>query len=119
CKGEQHYKAVLTEEQVLEILSLEGKVSSTTLADNYGVSKSTIKAIWQGVNWSYLTKRKNDRAYHWLRALFESWKRYSGELSDRVFERVFVKCPSAQAVTGLEIEADLLRVVRLGRDAAA
>ncbi len=58
CKGEHHYKAILTEDQVLEILSLEGKVSSTTLADSYSVSKSTIKAIWQGLNWSYLTKRK-------------------------------------------------------------
>jgi len=57
-KGERHHRAILTEPQVLTILSLEGKSTSREIAARYSVSASTVKAVWQGVNWSYLTGRR-------------------------------------------------------------
>lgn len=54
-KGASHHRAKFTEQQVLEVFALKGHESSTSIAKRLGVSKSSIKAIWQGRNWSHLT----------------------------------------------------------------
>jgi hypothetical protein len=56
-RGSHHHLAKLSEDNVLEILQLEGRFTSVVIAKRYGVSKSAIKAIFQGVNWSHLTGR--------------------------------------------------------------
>lgn len=55
--GTRHHLCKLTEDQVLEIFSLRGIETSPNLADRFGVSKSAIKQIWLGRNWSHLTGR--------------------------------------------------------------
>ena len=54
-KGTDHHFCKLTEEDVLTIFNSRGIKTCTVLADDFGVSKSAVKAIWQGVNWSHLT----------------------------------------------------------------
>jgi len=55
-KGEDHSKAVLTEEQVLEILKLFPTHSNKFLAEKYGVSVSCISTIRKGRSWCHLTE---------------------------------------------------------------
>jgi hypothetical protein len=55
-KGEDHSKAVLTEEQVLEILKLFPTHSNTFLAEKYGVSVSCISTIRKGRSRCHLTE---------------------------------------------------------------
>lgn len=45
----------LTEEQVLEIFSLKGKLTQNQLAEKYGVKPSTINNIHNGYRWNWLT----------------------------------------------------------------
>lgn len=56
-RGARHHLAKLSEDQVREILDLEGTKSSSEIGQLYGVSKSTIKAIFQGRNWASFTGR--------------------------------------------------------------
>ena len=51
-RGARHHKALLSEKQVLEIR--QRGATSTVLAERYGVSKSTIKAIWARRIWTWL-----------------------------------------------------------------
>lgn len=55
CKGTDHHLCKLSEEQVIEIFRLRGIETSTSLARRFNISKSTVKAIWSGRNWSHLT----------------------------------------------------------------
>ncbi len=57
CRGSQHHLAKLTKTDVIEILKLEGKSTAGKIAQRFGVSTSTIKAIFIGTNWSWLTGR--------------------------------------------------------------
>lgn len=63
--GERHYKAVLTESQVLEILhAAHGGEAAKNLSARFGVSTGTIYAIRSGTNWRSLTddaRRKLDQ----------------------------------------------------------
>lgn len=54
-KGRDHHLCKLTEEQVIQIFNARGTRTSVELAKDFGVSKSAIKLIWQGRNWSWLT----------------------------------------------------------------
>ncbi len=55
-RGEDHYKAVLTEFDVIEIREKRRKgMSLLRLANQYGVAKSNINAICQGRIWKHLT----------------------------------------------------------------
>lgn len=57
-KGEDHAKAKLTEEQVIEIINLmyDG-VYAGTISDMYGLSETSIASIKHGKNWKHLTNR--------------------------------------------------------------
>ncbi len=54
-QGEKHHRAKLTEKDVLKIReSLSLGSSQDDLAQNFGVSKKTIQAIYYKTNWKYL-----------------------------------------------------------------
>lgn len=53
-RGERCGKAKLTEMQVREIKSLEGKIGSRRLSRMFGVSRSTIIAIRHGKSWNWM-----------------------------------------------------------------
>lgn len=52
--GEDHSAAVLTEEKVLAIKALNGLKTTSEVAEQFGVHKSTIYHIWSGNNWKHL-----------------------------------------------------------------
>lgn len=53
-RGKGHYRNKLTNEQVLEIYSRKGQ-SAKAIAPEYGVTRESIRDIWTGKNWSWLT----------------------------------------------------------------
>ncbi|OHD24489.1 MAG: hypothetical protein A2Y38_07640 [Spirochaetes bacterium GWB1_59_5] len=54
-RGSKHWKARLTEEQVLEIAAaLRAGVTQQALADRFGIARSTVGHISQGRNWVWL-----------------------------------------------------------------
>ena len=53
-RGERSGTAKLTEEQVLEILSLRGKVMQKHLAQRYGVRREAISKIQTGKRWFHV-----------------------------------------------------------------
>jgi hypothetical protein len=53
--GEGHAWAKLNEAQVREIKKLLGKVSRSTIAERYGVSKGAIQCIANGKSWKHIT----------------------------------------------------------------
>ncbi len=58
-KGEQHYKATLTEQQVKEILELlqDGKITKRGIERKYGVGRGVVTAIASGKSWKHITKK--------------------------------------------------------------
>lgn len=62
-RGERSGHSVLAQEQVAEILALQGVVSIVEIAEKYGVSVGTIWDIFAGHSWAWLsTNRKIDVA---------------------------------------------------------
>lgn len=55
-RGEQHYQAKLTENDVRVILALKGKRQGAVLAKRFGVSISLIGSIQRGKCWAWLDK---------------------------------------------------------------
>jgi hypothetical protein len=53
-KGVAHYRARLTEEQVLEIIASKGVTPQVELAAKYGVTREAISRIHAGKNWKHL-----------------------------------------------------------------
>lgn len=55
--GERHPRAMLTEDDVRQILAARGGPRGTgaSLAREFGVSKATIGAIWNGRNWRHVS----------------------------------------------------------------
>lgn len=53
--GEMNSMARLNKSQVLEIVSLKGKLSSSQIGRLYGVTSSAVLAIFRGKNWSRVT----------------------------------------------------------------
>ena len=53
-KGEKHHFAKLTEEQVVKIRSLKGKMKQYQIAGMYGVQRQTISRIINRTRWSHL-----------------------------------------------------------------
>jgi len=55
--GEDSYSAILTEEDVIDIINLlkKGGISQQKIADRYGVKQITISNIWTGRSWAWLT----------------------------------------------------------------
>lgn len=53
-KGESAPSSKLTNEQVLEIRSMHGKLSQRKVALKYGLGKSTVGSIWRGEHWRHL-----------------------------------------------------------------
>lgn len=56
ARGTSHYKAQLTEEQVLEII--KWKESHRDAAIKYGVSKSAVVHIRRGTSWAHIPRPK-------------------------------------------------------------
>lgn len=54
--GEQNHNTLLTEAQVVEALSLRGKVPGPRVAAQYGVHPQTIYSIWRGDNWKHIPR---------------------------------------------------------------
>lgn len=54
-KGAKHYKARLTEAQVIEILASD--LSLSKLAKKYGVGRSTIGSIKEGRSWKHIERK--------------------------------------------------------------
>ena len=54
-KGQDHYLAVLTNEDVLTIIGLKGVEKGTVVAKYFGVTKNTIYSIWRGETWKHLS----------------------------------------------------------------
>jgi hypothetical protein len=54
-KGEEHPRAKLTSEQVKDICARRGAVSQSKLAELYGVTKTCIRHVQLGRNWSSVT----------------------------------------------------------------
>lgn len=52
--GDKHYAAKLTTDDVCRIRSLRGIVNQCELADEYGLSQSSISSIQLGKHWSHL-----------------------------------------------------------------
>jgi hypothetical protein len=53
CSGSAHGAAKLSEADVARILSRYA--DSKTIASDYGISRHTVFAIWQGKNWRHLS----------------------------------------------------------------
>jgi len=53
CKGETNGNAKLSEDQALTVLLSKHRLAKELAAD-FGVSVSTVEAIWQGKTWSHL-----------------------------------------------------------------
>jgi len=58
--GEENGRAKLTRDQVLEIRSLRGKVGQRLIAAQYGVARSLVQRIHQGLAWSFLNEWPED-----------------------------------------------------------
>lgn len=54
AKGERAGLAILTNAEVKRIKSLKGTMTTVAIAEEHGVSNSTIKAIFSGKNWGWL-----------------------------------------------------------------
>ena len=50
-RGEKHHRSKLTEKQVKEIRSIQGRVNFSALGRLYGVSRTTITRILRGQSW--------------------------------------------------------------------
>ena len=51
-RGENHGRAKLSWDQVLEIREAQGKVTCRDLANKFGVSRQNISAIWRKESWN-------------------------------------------------------------------
>lgn len=54
-RGERHHKSKLTEADVREIRSLQGKLSSKEIAKRYGVSSGTVNSVLRKQAWGWLS----------------------------------------------------------------
>lgn len=54
-RGSRSPNSKLTPDNVMDIWNLRGKVRPLTLARRYGVSTATIRKIWSGESWAWLT----------------------------------------------------------------
>lgn len=61
-RGERCGSTKLTEVQAREIIRLKGKKSPSDLAAEFGVSRSSIYLIHQGVNWAWLSPTSKGEA---------------------------------------------------------
>jgi hypothetical protein len=55
AKGSSHGRGVLTESDVLNIWEQRFKVSATELARTLGITAPSVRDIWMGRNWRWLT----------------------------------------------------------------
>lgn len=54
CRGERHFSAKLTEEQVRQIISLKGVETAGRTGKRFGVDASTVSKIHRGEIWGWL-----------------------------------------------------------------
>ena len=53
-KGEAHRKAKLTENDVITIRTMEGKLLQREIGDLYGITQKAVSAILRRVNWRHI-----------------------------------------------------------------
>lgn len=56
-RGESHGNARLTNEQVLEIYGLKGKMTSEQVGKLYNYDPGSVRKIWGGKLWGHITKQ--------------------------------------------------------------
>lgn len=61
ARGERHGSSVLCEEDVLAIMERVGNETNRSIAEDYGVSDSTIGRIARGVLWSHVAAALRER----------------------------------------------------------
>lgn len=54
CKGESHYAARLTDDQVIEIRSLKNKIRFTEIYKKFGISKGCLSGILTNKTWKHI-----------------------------------------------------------------
>lgn len=61
-RGVKHFRAVLTEEQALEIYAIRNTGASLKeVSDKYGINSATVFCIWDGQTWAWLTGARNGK----------------------------------------------------------
>jgi hypothetical protein len=53
-RGEQHYRARLTNEEAREILALRGKETAANIAFRYGVSRRCVEGVFSPLAWKHI-----------------------------------------------------------------
>lgn len=56
-RGRRNGSAKLSNDQVMSIFAMKGRRSSNKVAREFGISDSSVLAIWKGRKWSWLTRR--------------------------------------------------------------
>lgn len=56
-RGSDHFQSKLTEQQVAEIVALEGTATHAEIGQRFGVGRKTVAYIYAGKLWSHLTGR--------------------------------------------------------------
>tara|TARA_R100001086_G_scaffold249961_1_gene192067 strand:- start:2241 stop:2630 length:390 start_codon:yes stop_codon:yes gene_type:complete len=60
-KGEDHYKAKVTNDQVVEICKkLDKGVKQKYIAEEYGITQASVSEIHRGHKWNWLTGRRGE-----------------------------------------------------------
>lgn len=53
ARGERNASALLSEDEVLEVLELKGQWTQQEIADEFGISRQAVSDIHRGITWSY------------------------------------------------------------------
>lgn len=61
CKGEENYRAILTEAQVREMMRLRKKHGPTKIAEIVGCERHLVKHVLYGQSWNWLTGLPRNR----------------------------------------------------------
>lgn len=59
-RGERHHRAKLTEAMALEILAIADERTHRQIAQEYGVSRSSVSNLLLGKTWKHLPRRRQD-----------------------------------------------------------
>ncbi|WP_082921028.1 NUMOD4 domain-containing protein [Rhodococcus sp. HS-D2] len=63
-RGEEHSKSILDITTAVNILHMRGSIDGESARKLYGVSESTVRAIWSGKNWTKAIQAA-DPTYQW------------------------------------------------------
>lgn len=61
CEGEKNYRAILTDDNVRQIMALRGKLGPTAIAKAVGCERHLVKSVIYGQSWNWLTQLPRER----------------------------------------------------------